>query len=126
MVFSIGRCVAYSYYYSSVLHRIFVVIGNRPRFHSRRSLIKTWFTDNDTYIIVCKGYPKKDTTGISRIETAKEAALINAQFIAKNTFNDSVDVIKNGIIEKYDIQNEYVVIYYKVKYKGLKRKIKSK
>ncbi len=92
---------------------------------SRDMLEKKDFLDNNTYIIVCKGWPKESLTGKARIESAKEAALINAQFIAKDIFKSPVDPVINGTIEKYDIQDDYVRIYYIIKYQNLKKYYKK-
>ena len=89
-------------------------------------LVKKWFKNGHTFEIICKGYPLNEATGKARIETAKEAALINAQFCAKDIFDDSVDVVKNGTIKKYTIHDDYVVIHYVIKYKGLKKKLRKK
>ncbi|MBN2039762.1 MAG: hypothetical protein JW864_06955 [Spirochaetes bacterium] len=83
------------------------------------------FHDNDTYEIICKGLPKDSLTGKARIESAKEAALINAQFIAKDIFEEPVDVVKNGTIKKYDINADSVIIYYVITYKDLKKYFKE-
>ena len=104
-----------------ILLIILIIIFYSPSCQGKRDvLVNKWFKDSNTFIIVCKGYPKEGVSGTAKIETAKEAALINAQFIAQNTFNSSVDVIRNGIIDKYEIHKEYVVIYYIIKQKGLK------
>ncbi len=84
-----------------------------------------YFKNDNTYVIECKGFPKEDITGRARVETAKEAALMNAQFCARDIFDDSVDVVKNGTIGKYDYHDDYVVIHYIIKYNGLKKLIKK-
>ncbi len=89
-------------------------------------LISKWFRNKNTYVIVCRGWPKEGLTGKKRIESAKEAALINAQFIARDIFKKSVDVIKNGTIEKYKTYKNHVTIYYIIKKKGLKYKMRRR
>jgi len=89
-------------------------------------LLNKAFKNDNIFKIVCKGYPKPGVYGIGRIETAKEAALINAQLFAKNIFLDSVDVIRKGTIEKYEVFPDYSVIHYVVKEKGLRKKMKKK
>ena len=51
-------------------------------------LEKKLFRDDNTYVIVCRGYSKAGSTGPAKVETAKEAALMNAQFLAQNILND--------------------------------------
>ncbi len=84
-----------------------------------------YFKNSNTYVIECRGFPREGVTGRARIETAKEAALMNAQFYTKDMFDGSVDVVRNGTIDKYDIQDDYVVIHYIIKYKGLQKLIKK-
>ena len=105
---------------------IILMSGNCQEKKKNDFIIKKWFKNNNTFIIVCKGYPKAGLTEPAKTETAKEAALINAQFLAKEMFTDSVDVIKNGNIEKYKIENDYVIIYYAITKKGLKKYLRKK
>jgi hypothetical protein len=86
-------------------------------------LVKKYLKDNSTYVIICKGYPKPDTTGIQATETAKEAALLNAQYIARGIFSEEVDVIKDGIVDDYSINPDYVVITYSIRHPNIKRYI---
>jgi hypothetical protein len=89
-------------------------------------LINKYFQDDDTYIIICKGFPKEGLTDdIQKTETAKEAALINAQMIAKETFKDSVDIVKIGIVESYELQDGSAMIKYVLKYSGLKSSLRD-
>ncbi|MDY6935636.1 MAG: hypothetical protein SVZ03_15615 [Spirochaetota bacterium] len=100
--------------------------GSCEQNKERDVLIKKWFKDSNTYIIVCKGYPKSGSSGLARIETAKEAALINAQYLAKGIFKETLDVITNGTIEDYKIYDDYVVINYIITKKGLKKYLRKK
>lgn len=84
-------------------------------------LVKKYLKDDSTYVIMCKGYPKPDTTGIQATETAKEAALLNAQYIARGIFTEDVDVIKNGIVDGFSIYPDHVVITYSIRYPNIKR-----
>jgi len=86
-------------------------------------LVKKYLKDDSTYVIMCKGYPKPDTTGIQATETAKEAALLNAQYIARGIFAEEVDVIKDGIIDGFSINPDYVVITYSIRHPNIKRYI---
>ncbi len=84
-------------------------------------LVKKYLKDDSTYVIMCKGYPKPDTTGIQATETAKEAALLNAQYIARGLFSDEVDVIKDGIVDGFLVNPDYVVITYSIRHPDIKR-----
>lgn len=96
-------------------------------YESKRDvLIKKYFVDDNTYVIICKGYPKAGLGGKEAMGTAKEAALINAQMLAKEMFNDRVDVITNGSAEKYVDAKGYAVIYYVIKFRGLKKNLREK
>lgn len=86
-------------------------------------LVKKYLKDDSTYVIMCKGYPKPDTTGIQATETAKEAALLNAQYIARGIFSEEVDVIKDGIVDGFSINPDYVVITYSIRHPNIKRYI---
>ncbi len=92
----------------------------------RDVLIKKYFRNSTTYVIECKGYPKEGLTGKPAVETAREAALTNAQFIARDLFTEPVDPVKNGIAEKYTVHGDYVVIRYALKYPGLRGKLRKK
>ncbi len=101
-------------------------LSNKPVLEDRsKVLIKNYFADDNTYVIVCKGFPKEGIEPAEAKGTAKEAALINAQMIAKQTFKDSVDVIKNGAVEKYTEYENFAVIYYIVKFPRLKKYLKE-
>jgi hypothetical protein len=88
-------------------------------------LIKRYFDDDNTYVIVCKGFPKEGLDPAESRGTAREAALLNAQVIAKQAFKDSVDVIKNGRVEKYTDYPGYSVLYYVIKYPRLKKQLRE-
>lgn len=92
--------------------------------HGDGILVKKYFRNKHTFVIVCRGYPKEDLTGEARIESAKEAALINAQFITRALFDDSVDVFRYGTIEKYRVYSNYAVVYYVIEMRNLRRKLR--
>jgi len=89
-------------------------------------LIKKYFVNDTTYIIICKGYPKEGLEGMQAVETAKEAALLNAQIIARETFNDSIDVVKGGSVEGYEVNKRevYAQIRYVIKAPNLKKNLR--
>lgn len=89
-------------------------------------LINKYFQDDDTFIIICKGFPKEGLTDdIQKSETAKEAALLNAQMIARETFKDSVDVVRTGSIDSYEVQDGFATVKYVLKYSGLKSNLRE-
>lgn len=89
-------------------------------------LVKKEFVNDNTYVIICRGFPREGLEGLQAVETAKEAALLNAQIIARETFNDSVDVVKGGSVEGYDIHERdgYAQIRYVIKAPGLKKNLR--
>ena len=89
-------------------------------------LVKKEFINGNTYVIVCKGFPRVGLEGLQAVETAKEAALLNAQIIARETFNDSIDVVKGGSVEGYEVNEREVCaqIRYVIKAPGLKKNLR--
>jgi hypothetical protein len=105
---------------------VLMLAGCGPRKAGDRGniLIKSAFLDDTTYMIVCKGYPREGLEGVQAMETAKEAALLNAQMIAKDIFADSVDVVRQGIADRYDTADGYAVVTYIIKGPGLRRSLR--
>jgi hypothetical protein len=87
---------------------------------------KQYFKNENTFVIICKGWPKEGLTGVAQADSAKEAALINAQFTCRDLFAKSVDVVRNGTIEKYTVYDDYVTIQYVLKFQGLRKFYKGK
>ncbi len=85
------------------------------------TLIKKYFKDDNTYVIICKGYPKADTKAGEAVGTAREAALLNAQVLAREVFTSGVDVVKAGSPERYIDGKGYAMIYYILRHPGLRR-----
>jgi hypothetical protein len=88
-------------------------------------LIRKGFKSQNAYLIVCKGFPKEGVEGISRRETAKEAALINAQMIARDVFNETVDPVRNGIAKKFVVYDDYAIVYYEITKSNLKKRLRK-
>jgi hypothetical protein len=82
---------------------------------------KKWFKDDSTFIIICRGWPKEGLMGAAKLDSAKEAALINAQFSSRDLFDKSVDVVKNGNIVKYNVYDDYVTVEYSITKTGLRK-----
>ena len=86
---------------------------------SRPILIESKQLSQNEYLIKCAGYPKDGLEGIQMEESAKEAALLNAQMIAKNKFK-TIDTVKLGEIRKNVFKGsaaeiEYVIVYPDIK-----------
>lgn len=88
-------------------------------------IIRKGFQGSNKYLIVCKGFPKEGTEGLQMRETAKEAALFNAQMIVRDIFNDTVDPIRNGIAKKFVVYDDYAVVYYQIEKKNLKKRLRT-
>ncbi len=86
---------------------------------------KKWFKNDNTFVIICRGWPNESLTDKAKVESAKEAALMNAQFSARDLFDKAIDVVKYGTIEKYNVYNDYVTVEYSITYKGLRRYYKE-
>ncbi|MBN2402981.1 MAG: hypothetical protein JXN64_11360 [Spirochaetes bacterium] len=86
---------------------------------------KKWFKNNNTFVIICRGWPNESLSGKARVDSAKEAALMNAQFCAKDLFDKTVDVVRNGTIVKYTIYDDYVTIEYSIQQNGLRKHYKE-
>lgn len=84
-------------------------------------LIKKGFVDDNTYQIVCRGYPQEGLAGIQKIESSKRAALLNAYYFVKNTFGESVAPDRDGKADKFDIAKDFAVVHYILKKNGLKK-----
>jgi hypothetical protein len=87
-------------------------------------LISNKFIDDNTYEIVCKGFPKESLSGVARVESSKRAALLNAYHFTRNTFGDKVAPDKEGAAEEYTLKGDYAVITYVIKKKNLKKMLK--
>ena len=91
----------------------------------KEPLISQGFVDDNTYVVVCRGYPLQGSTGIQKAESSKRAALLGAYYYIKTVFNDSVAPDKDGKAEKFEYMNDYVVLHYMVRKKGLKKMVKA-
>ncbi len=103
-----------------ILGASFIAYGDDAS--KRNIVIRKGFRGSNTYLIVCKGFPKEGAEGLQRRETAREAALLNAQMIARDIFNDTVDPVRCGLAKKFVVYDEYVVVYYELTKKNLKKR----
>ena len=86
-------------------------------------LIEKKFRDNNTFVIICKGYPKHSGEGLNRFQREaemKRAALLNAYYFVKRTFNDRIKPDKYGRPEMFEIKDGYAIVHYVIKKFGLK------
>jgi hypothetical protein len=87
-------------------------------------LISKKFIDDNSYRIVCRGFPEEGLTGVQRTESSKRAARLNAYVFIKSEFVDAVAPDRDGRVEKFEVANDYAIIYYVVAKKGLKKMIR--
>jgi hypothetical protein len=89
------------------------------------AVISRGFVDDQTYRIVCKGYPMHGLQGLERIESSKRAALLHAYYVARSFFNTTVAPDRDGMAERFEITEDHAVVYYIIKKKNLRRRRKK-
>lgn len=89
------------------------------------SLVSEKFISDNTYEVVCRGFPKQGLEGYQKHESAKRAALLNAYYFARARFDDSVQPDRDGTVVKYDVMDEFVIIQYRIQKSNLKRYVKK-
>jgi hypothetical protein len=100
-------------------------VSCQSNLQKRGVLVRNGVLSENKYIIVCKGYPgNKKVNKIQRNGLAQEAALINAQILARKFLTDDIDVIRYGSIESVESFGDYVVIEYVVEFKNIKKYLK--
>jgi hypothetical protein len=87
----------------------------------KEPLISQGFVDDDTYRVVCRGYPLEGSRGLQKVESSKRAALLGAYYYIKNAFGESVAPDKDGKAEKFEYMSDHAVVHYVVQKKGLKK-----
>src|SRR5271157_3988710 len=75
-------------------------------------LIRKGFVDDNSYRIVCRGYPQQGLEGIQKTESSKRGALLNAYYFVQTLFDDSVAPDRDGKAEKFEVMNDFAVVYY--------------
>jgi hypothetical protein len=86
-------------------------------------LISQGFVDDNTYRIVCRGYPLEGLKGLQQAESSKRAALLHAYYVIKQVFNESVAPDRDGRTEKIEYMSDHAVLNYVVHKKGLKKMV---
>ena len=87
-------------------------------------LIRKGFVDDNSYRIVCRGYPQQGLEGIQKAESSKRGALLNAYYFVQTMFDDSVAPDKDGKAEKFEVMDDYAVVYYLLMKRGLKKRLR--
>ena len=85
-------------------------------------LVSAKFSDDNTFRIVCKGFPMEGLKGVAAENSAMESARLNAIYFIKRDFDPSVDPGVSGDVEHYEMRDAYAMVHYVVKMKGLKKK----
>lgn len=99
--------------------------GPNVNVQSLPSLISEDFISNDTYEVVCRGYPREGLSGAQKEESAKRAALLNAYYFVQSRFDSTVLPDRDGTVVKYEVQEDFAVIYYRVHKKDIKKRLKK-
>jgi hypothetical protein len=89
-------------------------------------LISRGFINDNSYRIVCRGYPQGGLDGVQKVESSKRGALLNAYYFVQAVFDDSVAPDRDGKAEKFDVMNDYAIVHYLVTKKDLKKRVKRK
>ena len=90
-------------------------------------LVSEKFTSKNSYLIVARGYPHPGLSdGKAAQNTAKEAAIFNAQLLGRERFIDSFDVIRNGKVSKIVVREGYVDVWYTLSWPNIKNYMKKK
>lgn len=92
---------------------------------SKEVLVSQGFVDDNTYRVVCRGYPLEGLTGIQQSESSKRAALLSAYYYIGQVFNDSVAPDRDGKSEKIEYMSDHALLYYVVTKKGLKKRVRT-
>lgn len=91
----------------------------------RETLVSKGFVDDNTWKVVCRGYPLEGLKGIQKGESSKRAALLGAYYYIQQTFSDTVAPDRDGKTEKIEIMDDHAVLYYIVRKKGLKKMLRT-
>lgn len=86
-------------------------------------LVEAKQISDSEYLIVCNGKPKEGLTNdVQRAGTAKEAALLAAQYFAKEKLKKINPT--SGTIRNYEFDGEIGTIYYVIEQKNIEKYIK--
>ena len=100
-----------------------VVMGFVGCEKKQKIILREKFVTSDRFELDIRGFPPKNSTApeMIKIQLAKEAALTNAQLYIDMKFNDEVNSSKDGIIDKFTVDGNSVIIRYVVTKKNIKQ-----
>ena len=89
-------------------------------------LVKAEVTAPNTYTIIARGYPKPGLTDqVQSDGSALEAAVLNAQVVAKERFVSGFDVITTAERKSYTKGNDYVEVTYVITFPNVVKYLKK-
>lgn len=87
----------------------------------RKLIEEEKFISANEYLIICRGYPKAGLTNQVQINaTAQEAAVLNAQFHAKQKF-PGIYPVRKGAIVKFENDGRSAIVHYMITYPNIKK-----
>jgi hypothetical protein len=89
-------------------------------------LIDEGVLSGDQYFIIARGYPKELNNAVRETASAHDAAVFNAQILAGERFDPTIDVIKNGSPEEFVAGDGYVDVKYVITYPHIKNYVVRK
>lgn len=90
------------------------------------NVISLSYEDEQSFLIVCKGYPlEKADNQIVIEESAKRGAVMYARYVASEIFTTSVDPVKDGRVIKFDPDGDGMIVYYLIQKDNLKSYMKE-
>jgi hypothetical protein len=93
----------------------------------RKVLIEEKLLSKNEYRITARGYPKPDLTDPVQINgSAREAALLNAQILARERFRESLDVIRSGTAKSYRKGDGYCDVQYIITFPNIKNYLRER
>ena len=110
--------------YATIL--ISVLLSNSAFAHNSSPLISAAVTSADTFTIIARGYPKDGTSDPAAVKgTEHEAAILNAQLLAKDYFIDGFDIVVNGDAESFTDGDGYADVTYVITARDISRYLKN-
>lgn len=104
-----------------------VFVSAQTDSEKRKVLIEEKMLSKNEYRITARGYPKPGLTDPVQISgSASEAALLNAQVLARERFKESLDTIRNGTARSYKKGNGYCDVQYIISYPGIKNYLRER
>ncbi len=92
---------------------------------SKEVLVSQGFVDDNSYRIICRGFPLEGLEGLQRAESSKRAALLSAYYFIGQVFNESVAPDRDGKTEKIEYAADHAVLHYMIRKKGLKKMVRT-